>query len=397
MPVRDPGPTAARHQATTYVDTVDAARVVEGALHRAGDIALDCEAAGFHRYSDRLCLVQLSTPQRTFVLDPLAIDAAPHLKPFLEDPRRRIIMHGAAYDLRLLARDLGIRIASLADTQVAASLLGEPAVGLQALLGEHLGIRVSKRYQRADWAKRPLTSGMIDYAAGDTRHLLDLIAILEGRLRETGRMHWAEEEYRWLSASAAEAEADADNAAADPVTRFRNARRMDDRSVTALREVIAWRDRIARARDRAPFRVVSDQALAEVVATRPASVKALAAVKGFPPRLAHSRGRSLLKVLERVERLPAGRLVPYPRPGRRSARWAPEDDELLDRVKEVRNAAAVRLGLERGRVMSNQVLSRIVAAKPRSRAGLVAVDDVRQWQIEVLGDGLLGALNPRRG
>lgn len=395
MPASDPGPAAARHQATTYVDQVEQARGVERALHRTRDIALDCEAAGFHRYSDRLCLVQLSTPERTFVLDPLAIDLAPHLKPFLEDSRRRTIMHGAAYDLRLLARDLGIRITNLADTQVAASLLGEPAVGLQALLGEHLGIQVSKRYQRADWAKRPLTGGMIDYAAGDTRHLHDLAAILEDRLRERGRMHWAEEEYRWLCASAAGT--NEDDPPVDPVTRFKNARRMDDRTVTALREVIGWRDRIARARDRAPFRVVSDQALAEVVATRPASVSALAAVKGFPPRLARSRGLSLLELLKRVDGLPAARLVPFPRPRRRGPRWTPEDDEVLDRLKDVRNAAAVSVGLERGRVMSNQVLRRIVAARPRSRAGLRAVDDVRQWQIEVLGGDLLRVLgSPRR-
>lgn len=394
MPPRDPAPTAAQHQATTYVDSVEQARGVEEALRRAWDIALDCEAAGFHRYSDRLCLVQLSTRQRTFVLDPLAIDLAPHLKPFLEDPERRIVMHGAAYDLRLLTRDLGIRIANLADTQVAASLLGEPAVGLQALLGEHLGIRVSKRYQRADWAKRPLTAGMIDYAAGDTRHLHRLFAILENKLRETGRMHWAEEEYRWLSASATQS--NADEKPIDPVTRFRDARRMDDRSVTALREVVAWRDRIARARDRAPFRVVSDQALAEVVATRPASVAALAGVKGFAPRLAHTRGLSLLDVLDRVDRLPAANLVPYPPPRRRGIRWTPEDDEALDRLKAVRNAAAVSLGLERGRVMSNQLMRGVVVAKPRSRAELRVIDDVRQWQIEVLGDDLLGALKPSR-
>lgn len=391
MPVSDPGPATGRNRATTYVDRLEQAREVERTLRRTREIALDCEAAGFHRYSDRLCLVQLSTPERTFVLDPLAIDPAPCLKPFLEDPRRRTIMHGAAYDLRLLARDLGIRVANLADTQVAASLLGEPAVGLQALLGEHLGIQVSKRYQRADWAKRPLTGGMIDYAAGDTRHLHDLIAILEDRLRKKGRMHWAEEEYRWLSASAART--NGDDRVVDPVTRFKDARRMDDRAVTALREVIAWRDRIARARDRAPFRVVSDQALAEVVATRPASVSALAAVKGFPPRLARGRGLSLLEVLKRVDGMPAAQLVPYPRPRRRGPRWTPEDDEVLDRVKDVRNAAAVGAGLERGRVMSNQVLRRIVAARPRSRAELGAVDDVRQWQIEVLGGGLLRALN----
>ena len=393
MPATDPGPSAARHHATTFVDRVEQARGVERALRRARDVALDCEAAGFHRYSDRLCLVQLSTARRTFVLDPLAIDLGPHLKPLLEDPERRIIMHGAAYDLRLLARDLGIRIASLADTQVAASLVGEPAVGLQALLAAHLGIQVSKRYQRADWARRPLTDGMIDYAAGDTRHLHDLVAVLEDKLREAGRMHWAEEEYQWLCASAAEA--DGDDRTIDPVTRFKDARRMDDRYVTALREVIAWRDRIARARDRAPFRVVSDQALAEVVATRPASVAALAVVKGFPTRLAHTRGRSLLDALDRVDRLPAAALGPYPPPRRRGTRWTPEDDTALDRLKEVRNAAAITLGLERGRVMSNQLLRNVVVAKPRSRAELRMVNDVRQWQIEILGDDLLGALRSR--
>lgn len=392
MPVSDPGPKAARRQATTFVDGVEQARGVEQALRRAPDIALDCEAAGFHRYSDRLCLVQLSTRRRTFVLDPLAIDLAPHLKPLLEDPERRIVMHGAAFDLRLLARDLDIRIANLADTQVAASLVGEPAVGLQALLAAHLGIRVSKRYQRADWARRPLTAGMIEYAAGDTCHLHDLVAILEDKLHEAGRLRWAEEECRRLCESAAQ-RTNADDGTIDPVTRFRRARRMDDRSVTALREVIAWRDRIAQARDRAPFRVVSDQALLEVVVSRPASVAALARVKGFPPRLAHTRGLSLLDALDRVDRLPAAALAPYPK-RRRGIRWTPEDDATLDRLKEARNSAAVGLGLERGRVMSNQALRNVVAAGPRSRAELTAINDVRQWQIEILGDDLLDALRP---
>ena len=174
------------NDATTYVQTLEAARRFEDAIAGASLLALDCEAAGFHRYSDRLCLVQLSTPHETFVLDPLAIDLTPHLGPFLEDPHRRVIMHGAAYDLRLLARDLGITIANLADTQVAASLLGEPAVGLQALLASHLGVSVSKKFQRADWAKRPLTREMIDYAAGDTRHLHRLVAILEGSCARRG-------------------------------------------------------------------------------------------------------------------------------------------------------------------------------------------------------------------
>ncbi len=386
-----PASHSRRSDATTYVQTLTAARRVEQALASASSVALDCEAAGFHRYSDRLCLVQLSTPGETFVIDPLAIDAARCLKPFLEDPGRRVVMHGGAYDLRLLARDLGITVASLADTQVAASLLGEAAVGLQALLERHLGVRVSKRFQRADWAKRPLTREMIDYAAGDTRHLHGLIAILEGALGSKGRLHWAEEEYRRLAASAADGAED--EPPPDPVTRFKHARRMDDRSVTALREVIAWRDRIARARDRAPFRVVGDAALAEVVAVRPASVGALAAVRGFPARLAHTRGLSLLDALVRVDRMPASELSPYPAPTRRGARPTPEEEAAFERLKGVRNDAARRFQLERGRMMANHVLREIVAVGPQSRDELAAIPDVRQWQVDMIGQELLNGLN----
>lgn len=376
---------------TTYVHTLAGARRVEEALAGASSVALDCEAAGFHRYSDRLCLLQLSTPGETFVLDPLAIDPAPCLKPFLEDPGHRVFMHGGAYDLRLLARDLGITVVNPADTQVAASLLGEAAVGLQALLERHLGVRVSKRFQRADWARRPLPREMIDYAAGDTRHLHRLIAILEGELDRRGRLHWAEEEYRRLAASAADAHDD--EPAPDPVTRFKHARKMDDRSVTALREVIAWRDRIARAQDRAPFRVVSDAALAEVVGGHPASIGALAAVKGFPARLARTRGRSLLDILVRVDRLPVSELSPYPPPTRRGTRPTPEEEAAFESLKEVRNNAAGRLALERGRMMPNHVLRRVASARPQSGDELRAIPGVRWWQVETIGEELLATLD----
>lgn len=380
---------------TAHVETLGQARDLEHALAGAESVAVDCEAAGYHRYSDRLCLVQLSAAGQTFVLDPLAFDLAPHLRPFLEDPGRQTIMHGASYDLRLLHRDLGIRVGALADTQVAASLLGEPAVGLQALLERHLGIRVSKRYQRADWAARPLSADMIEYAANDTRHLHRLTEILEARLEEAGRLSWAREEYRWLLDSSFDAGGEV--AEADPVTRFKAARRLDDRSVTALREAIAWRDGIARERDRALFRVASDAALLAAARERPPSVAALAAVQGFPSRLAHQKGRELLKRFAQVEGLPARELVPYPRPTARGTRPDPEEEAAFDRVKEVRNLAAGRLGLDRGRVMANQVLREVVAAMPGDRAELEAVAEVRRWQVDVMGGELLGALWKRGG
>jgi len=143
-------------------------------LSSGGRIALDCEAAGFHRYSDRLCLVQISTATATYIVDPLSFDPSALLRETLEDPDREIIMHGADFDLRLLLRDLGIQLHGLFDTQIAAALLGLDALGLAPLLEKRFGVKLSKKYQRADWAERPLTDGMLDYAAADTGYLMGL-------------------------------------------------------------------------------------------------------------------------------------------------------------------------------------------------------------------------------
>ena len=80
-----------------------------------------------------------------------------------------------------------------ADREV--ELLNEPGVGLAALLEKYLGVRLDKRYQRADWSTRPLTREMLEYAAADTLHLPALRDILQSQLQERGRLEWAEEEF----------------------------------------------------------------------------------------------------------------------------------------------------------------------------------------------------------
>lgn len=369
---------------------VGAVRETLDATVGADELAVDCEAAGYHRYSDRLCLVQLTAGGTTFVLDPLAVDLEPVLKPALEDPERRVIMHGAAYDLRLLRRDLNAAATNVFDTQVAAALSGEPATGLQALLERHLGVRVNKKFQRADWAARPLSREMIDYAAGDTRHLARLASVLEEKLAVLGRAAWAEEECRLLVGAAVEPEP---AEAPDPVTRVKGAAKLDPRTITALRRGLEWRDGVARALDRAPFRVASDAALVGVAMARPVSVGALAAVKGFSPRFARTRSRSLLDAMEEVRRAPVEALIPYPRSKTpRKARPGPEAEAAFERLKAVRNRAAEKLGIARGAVMSNHVLLRVAGARPASRAELKALPEVRRWQAEVLGGELLKVL-----
>lgn len=377
----------------TLVDSRAGAERVGPQLAGAGSVAVDCEAAGFHRYSDRLCLVQVSTRARTFVLDPLATPLADCLRPSLEDEGTPVLMHGASFDVRLLRRDLGVQVAGLVDTQVLATFAGEPAVGLQALLEARLGVRVSKKFQRADWAARPLSREMIDYAAADTCHLHRLAEALGEVVREKGREGWAAEECLRVQQAAAQPAAEE---AVDPVTRVKGAGKLDDRAVTALRAALRWRDRIAKSWDRAPFRVATDQALLAAAEVRPRDSAALAAVPGFPRRLAGGvRGRELARALGEVDALPEQMLAPYPAPRRRSGARRP-DEAVVDRLKAARNRAADELGLDRGRLVANEVLKAVAHARPSSLPALERVAGMRRWQVETFGEELLAALGERR-
>jgi len=375
-----------------HVDSPEHAGSLIEDLGAARRVALDCEAAGFHRYSDRLCLLQLTTERATYVIDPLGFDPSGLLRAPLEDPGVEVVMHGADFDLRLLSRDLGIELRGLFDTQIAAQLLGEEALGLAALLESRIGVKLSKKYQRADWADRPLTDGMLEYAADDTRHLMRLADILRDELERAGRSAWAHEECQALEQTAGSV-SDAADEPEDPVVRVKGARKLPLRQVGALRAALEWRDAIAREKDRATFRVVGDGPLIEAVAAHPRHVRDLLAVKGFPARLAHEAGETLIQKLDEIARTPDGELKPYPR-GQRTGppRPTPEVEALTDRLKEVRNRRSDQLGLPRGTLLSNAVLMEIARVGPRTLQELGALDGMRKWKVEAVGNDLLAAL-----
>jgi len=373
-----------------FVDDLAKAESLADLLEGVQSVALDCEAAGFHRYSDRLCLVQLSLRDRTYVIDPLAFDPTELLRPLVEDPAIEVVMHGADFDVRLLDRDLDLRLRGLFDTQAAAAILGIRALGLQSLLESELDVDLAKKYQRADWAKRPLPDDMLRYAANDTRHLHELRDRLLDRLDEKDRVAWAREEFRELESIRWEEDDDEE----DPVVRVKAARDMSAREITGLREALAWRDRVARERDRAPFRIAGDDVLVSAVRERPVSTHELGKLRGMNRSLAEQEGAALLERLARVDQLPESQLVGYPeieRNGRR--RPPPEVEERTDRLRRVRNRRSDELGIDRGTLLSNAVLREIAEHEPGSADELEAVPGVKRWQVEALGAGILTELS----
>jgi ribonuclease D len=374
-----------------YVDSPSGLDEVGRAVSGAPRLAMDLEAAGFHRYSDRVCLIQLSLESDTWLLDPLAVDPAPVLGPILEDPEVEVVMHGADFDVRMLDRDLGIRLRGLFDTQIAGALLGVDGLGLSALLGRTLGISISKKYQRADWAKRPLPPGMREYAALDTAHLLELSDRLREELRSKGRLDWAREECRQLEAVRWEPSEE------DPVTRFKGARDLTLREIARLRAAIEWRDRVARAKDKAHFRIAGNDTLLEAARRNPVSLEEVATLPGMNPGLARAEGDGLLHLFREANQVPDREVAGYPRfRGAPRERPDPEVEERLARLKEVRNKRALALEIDRGTLLPNHILEALADSPPANLGELAATEGLQEWRVEALGSELLEALEPSR-
>jgi ribonuclease D len=349
-------------------------------------LALDTEGASFHRFVDRIYLLQLSTRERSAIIDPLPIGSPAGLGRLLLDAKVEKVFHDADYDLRLLHQDYGWQSVNIFDTRVAAQLLGFKAFGLAALLERYFGIKLDKKHQRADWSLRPLTPGMLDYAAQDTRYLLDLRDRLKEALHEAGRWSWAAEEFARLDGTRWE---DDDGGDAGWM-RIKGARDLTRRELAVFREVVRWRDGVAATLDRATFRVVGNETLLAIAREAPRSKEALGTIRGMPRGIVDTRATEVLAAVERGLAESDATLPRFPK----AARWErdPDFDARATRLKAVRDAAAARLSLDPGVLCSRERLEAIARANPRTIEDLAQVNDIRRWQVEVLGADFLKAL-----
>jgi ribonuclease D len=355
-------------------------------LAASGQLAVDTEAASFHRYSDRVYLLQLSSRARTLVVDPLAVTDLGRFGAVLADPEVEIVFHDADYDLRLLEREFGIRATKLFDTRVAAQLLDEPGIGLAALLEKYQGVTLDKRFQRADWSRRPLSEDMLRYAATDTMHLLQLRDLLAERLEAAGRTAWAAEEFalledvRWGPAEDEE----------PAWLRLKGAKALKPRELAVLRELHTWRDEQARRLDRAAFRVLNNEPMLAMARAMPAELEALKDIPGIGSETISRRGPQLLAAIERGRAIPDNRLPRLERPPRRAP--DPILEARVERLKALRNRLAPQLGLQPGVLCPNGTLEAIARANPQTLEELAAVPELRHWQRREIGRELLAAV-----
>jgi ribonuclease D len=339
------------------VETLSELEALTARLAAEPLLAVDTEAASFHRYHDRVYLLQISSRTETAVIDPLAVGTLAPLAAALADRQVEIVFHDADYDLRLIDREYGFRVTNLFDTRIAAQLLNEPGIGLAALLEKHFGLRLDKRFQRADWSARPLTPPMLEYAASDTRDLPALRDILREQLRARGRLEWAEEEFALLE---------------------------DIRGAPAEGGEPGWlRLKGAKAlKPREPMLLMARQP--------PADVAALKTVPGIGGGQIDRFGQEILAAVKRGVELPDHDLPRVERAPRR-----PPDPALearLERLKAVRNRLASEYDLAPGVLCPNGTLEAVARVQPKTLDELAAIRELRRWQLREIGEELLKAV-----
>jgi ribonuclease D len=230
---------------------------------------------------------------------------------------------------------------------------------------------------------------MLDYAAQDTRFLLELKDRMSAELERTGRMTWAKEEFALLEGTRW-----SDEEPGMSYLRMKGARDLSRRELAVLRELVPWRDVVAGSLDRATFRVLGNEQLLDIARTQPQTKDALSKIKGMPRAILEQRGAELLDAVRRALAVPDAELPKFPR----AARWDrdPDFDTRVSALKTARDAAAKRLELDPGVLCSRDRMEAVARRNPTSVEEVAEVPELRRWQVAELAEAFVAALAPHR-
>jgi len=345
-------------------------------------VAVDTESNSLYVYREQVCLIQFSTPQVDYLVDPLALKDLSVLAPVFSNPAIEKVFHAAEYDLLCLKSDFGFNFANLFDTMVAARILGREAFGLGAILEAEYGVHLDKRFQRADWGQRPLPSHLLAYARLDTHYLIQLRQRLYEEL--CAKQLWplaTEDFYRMSIVNGRSSEE-------RPMDCWRVSGSFDlpPQKAAVLLELCKYRDKIARTINRPVFKVINNETLMEIAQAAPQSLAALSQVPGMNKRQVDRHGMALVAAVRRGLQAKPVQPPRQPRP----------DEQFLERLEILRHwrkLAAEKMGVMSDVVLPRDLMYALAESNPGCREDLEASLGDAPWRLEHFGDQILEVLS----
>ncbi|KAF4966058.1 hypothetical protein FZEAL_10700 [Fusarium zealandicum] len=288
----------------TWVDTYEGVLEMLEELKKAKEIAVDLEHHDFRTYAGLVCLMQISTREKDWIVDTLQPwrHKLEVLNEAFADPNIVKVFHGAYMDMVWLQRDLGLYVNGLFDTFFACQQLNYSAKSLAFLLSKFIDFDADKQYQLADWRVRPIPEEMLYYARSDTHYLLyiydrvrnELVNASDKSSPETNYIERALENSKDLSLSRHEYpgcdEETGEGSRGWYGYIFKNSHlAFDSEQFAVFKAMWKWRDDTARKEDENPNYVLNTRDIAEIARINPPDAKALHSLLPLNASLARPR------------------------------------------------------------------------------------------------------------
>jgi len=378
-----------KKSAPALITDPEALQDLAGKLSQETLLAVDTESNSLYAYQEQVCLIQFSTAEVDYLVDPLSLDDLSPLAQIFSNSDIEKIFHAAEYDLICLKRDFDFKVINLFDTMVAASVLGKAEVGLGSILNNEFGVQMDKRYQRANWGQRPLPDHLLDYARLDTRYLIPLRNRLKAELEEYGRWAMAAEDFQRLSIlNGGNLENSRHHArnTGEPCWRISGANDLTPQQAAVLLELCKYRDRVAKSMNRPLFKVISDSTLHAIASACPISLNELKRLPGMSRGQVYRHGSALLQAVQRGLQAPPLTPPRSPRP----------DEKFLCRVENLRQwrmRTARSLGVKSDVILARDLLYAIAEHNPRKMDELAEILINAPCRLKNYGEDILQAIH----
>jgi ribonuclease D len=369
-------------QQALWVDTTGELEALVGAIDGAQVLGIDFEMDSFWSYTGKICLMQISDGTTDWLIDPLAV-SIDGLRTVFENEKVCKIFHDGEFDIRQLKRDYGFNVRGVFDTRAASALLSKAAPGLASVLNERFGVTLSKKYQRADWTKRPLSTEEKHYAQLDVHFLIALREQLERELTEAQLVPILATEHRRLE----ELSPLGEPYPAENFAKIKGASQLSGRERRRLRELYVARNDLASQEDLAPFRMLNNSTLIGLAQYPPTNETELRRHRGFPKRPRSVLISACMEALARAESLPDINDRRRPQTGPKLSR---AQRERMEALRKWRTRYANERAIEGSLLLRKSTMLALVLDDQCNAKNLG--NHLDPWQVTTFGDQLLTLL-----
>ncbi|MQF48758.1 hypothetical protein FIM08_02500 [SAR202 cluster bacterium AC-647-N09_OGT_505m] len=344
-------------------------------------IAIDTESNSLHRYPERVCLIQVATNSKVYLIDALTVDDMKPMGKVMADDTIVKVFHGADYDIRCLDREWGIQVRNLYDTSIAARFAGMNQIGLSSLAEVLLGVDLSKdaKLQKGDWSRRPLSQDALNYAAMDVWYLQRIQKALESKLQTVSRSSWVAEECARLEQIR--------YVAPDPEMAYlslKGSHRLTGQEKAILKRLFILREAEARRLNRPPYFVLPHETLLHLASNWDTELSQIPSLKR---QVDFRFGRLLRSALDRGLADP-----PISNSMRHSPQLAtPAEKRRFQMLKKWRVELGRQLFIDQALIWPMVSLERL-AKFPRTLGAELQSSEVRDWQREQFATSLTAYL-----